>query len=148
MACGPNRVPGRCEVPPSNGAPRNTTSYPPPSGPGAASDSSEVRSTPANVMSGPYIPRVISGSAISPRLRLHTTNDQKSTDQDSPERSLNSAPQVNPRFPRWPVNPPHGGGVLSNEARWQAGHRASVIFRGDGLPAWGARPPIPLAPVS
>src|SRR6516165_12076142 len=65
MACGPNRVPGRCEVPPSNGAPTNTMSNPEP---GAATSSREVRGTPAKVMSGPYMPRVISGSGMVSRL--------------------------------------------------------------------------------
>src|ERR1700759_4971749 len=56
MACGPNLVPGRCEVPPSNGAPRNTTSYP-------SSASSSTRGTPRNVTSGPYIPRRMGSSS-------------------------------------------------------------------------------------
>src|SRR6185437_1046537 len=50
-----NLVPGRCDVPPSNGAPRNTTSYP-------SSASSSTRGTPRNVTSGPYIPRTMTSS--------------------------------------------------------------------------------------
>src|SRR5690348_15856872 len=74
MACGPNLVPGRCEVPPSNGAPRNTTSYP-------SSASSSTRGTPRNVTSGPNNPRTMSpstsGMAQAPgrktnRLSHHT----------------------------------------------------------------------------
>src|ERR1700704_3149680 len=61
MACGPNRVPGRCEVPPSNGAPIIAMSKPPP-----ARASSVVLGTPAKVMSGPYMPGVISGSGMRP----------------------------------------------------------------------------------
>src|ERR1700761_3893270 len=62
MACGPNRVPGRCEVPPSNGAPTNTMSS-------SGSSGSEVRGTPAKVMSGPYMEGVISGSGMVSRLQ-------------------------------------------------------------------------------
>ena len=51
MADGPNRVPGRCEVPPSNGAPMITTSAS-----AYVTGSSTVHGgTPRNVMSGPYI---------------------------------------------------------------------------------------------
>src|ERR1700704_4253644 len=58
MADGPNLAPGRCVVPPSNGAPTMTTSAP-------AYDSTSDRShggTPRKVRSGPYIApyRVIS----------------------------------------------------------------------------------------
>src|SRR5215469_18756477 len=63
MAPGPNRVPGRLVVPPSNGAPTNTTSYP------SLSVSSVARGTPAKVMSGPYMARVISGSGMVSRLQ-------------------------------------------------------------------------------
>lgn len=59
MACGPNRVPGRCEVPPSNGAPTMTTSWR-----ASASAPSAVRGTPAKVKSGPYMEGTISGSAM------------------------------------------------------------------------------------
>src|SRR5262249_42623156 len=50
MACGPNRAPGRCEVPPSNGAPMIMMSVP-------AHDGGSDRSaagTPRKVASGPY----------------------------------------------------------------------------------------------
>src|SRR5215213_3425631 len=50
MACGPNRVPGRWDVPPSNGAPSTTTSAPAKD----AGSSRSHRSTPRKVMSGPY----------------------------------------------------------------------------------------------
>src|SRR5688572_21375109 len=51
MACGPNRAPGRCDVPPSKGAPTTTTSAPAmlPGSPRSH------RSTPRKVMSGPNI---------------------------------------------------------------------------------------------
>ncbi len=48
-AYGPNRVPGRWDVPPSNGAPSTTTSAP-------AMDAASVQvqdGTPRNVTSGP-----------------------------------------------------------------------------------------------
>src|ERR1700761_770553 len=61
MACGPNRVPGRCEVPPSNGAPTTTMSRL-----ASARALSVVRGTPTKVMSGPYMPAVISGSGMFP----------------------------------------------------------------------------------
>src|SRR5215467_6874881 len=51
MACGPNRAPGRCEVPPSNGAPMITMSA-------LDQDDGSARSalgTPRNVASGPYM---------------------------------------------------------------------------------------------
>src|SRR6266436_5757179 len=51
MACGPNLAPGRCEVPPSNGAPMMRMSVP-------AHDAGSARSaggTPRNVASGPYM---------------------------------------------------------------------------------------------
>ncbi len=59
IACGPNLAPGRCEVPPSNGAPMIMMSVP-------AQDGGSDRSaagTPRNVASGPYrFPiRVIAG---------------------------------------------------------------------------------------
>src|SRR5690348_10307536 len=51
MAPGPKRAPGRCDVPPSNGAPTMTTSAP-----AKLSGSSTVHGgTPRNVMSGPYM---------------------------------------------------------------------------------------------
>src|ERR1700688_2602476 len=134
MACGPNRVPGRCEVPPSNGAPRNTTSYPPsPPDPGAASSaSSEVRSTPANVMSGPYIPRVISGSAISSRLRLRKgTNSQER--RSRPPNGPVTPPQGQPEISQFAGKPSVPGWRPISEARWQAGHRASVSSGGQPL---------------
>src|SRR3954470_4471654 len=49
MAIGPNRVPGRCDVPPSNGAPTTTTS----AAASAVASSRSTRSTPRKVMSGP-----------------------------------------------------------------------------------------------
>src|SRR5579864_234926 len=51
MAWGPNRHPGRCEVPPSNGAPRMTAAAP------AYVEGSPMSAagTPANVASGPYM---------------------------------------------------------------------------------------------
>src|SRR4051794_29525605 len=63
MALGPNRAPERYDVPPSNGAPRTTTSA-------AAIDAASARSTgstPRKVMSGPYIApyRVIAGRTSS-----------------------------------------------------------------------------------
>src|SRR4051812_37386212 len=51
MACGPNRAPARCDVPPSNGAPTTTTS----ASPNVLGVPRSHRSTPRNVMSGPYI---------------------------------------------------------------------------------------------
>src|SRR5580700_9759435 len=51
MACGPNLAPGRCEVPPSNGAPMMRMSVP-------AHEAGSARSaggTPRNVASGPYM---------------------------------------------------------------------------------------------
>src|SRR5580704_9304203 len=51
MACGPNLAPGRCEVPPSNGAPMMRMSVP-------AHEDGSARSaggTPRNVASGPYM---------------------------------------------------------------------------------------------
>ena len=51
MYCGPNRVPERCDVPPSNGAPRMTTS----ASAKVAGSAQSQRSTPRNVMSGPNI---------------------------------------------------------------------------------------------
>ncbi len=51
MADGPNRVPGRCDVPPSNGAPRMTTS----ASAHCAGESRSQGGTPRKVMSGPYI---------------------------------------------------------------------------------------------
>src|SRR5580692_8496062 len=51
MACGPNRAPGRCEVPPSNGAPITRMSVP---ARVSGSDRSAL-ATPRNVASGPYI---------------------------------------------------------------------------------------------
>src|SRR6185369_8490023 len=51
MALGPNRVPGRCEVPPSNGAPMITTSAS-----AYVSGSRQLQAgTPRKVKSGPYI---------------------------------------------------------------------------------------------
>ena len=51
IACGPNRVPGRCEVPPSKGAPITTTSAS-----AKVEGSSRVqRGTPRKVTSGPNI---------------------------------------------------------------------------------------------
>ena len=50
MACGPNLAPGRCEVPPSNGAPMIMMSVPAQEG---GSDRSAL-GTPRNVASGPY----------------------------------------------------------------------------------------------
>src|SRR5580693_6076316 len=51
MAWGPNLAPGRCEVPPSNGAPMIMTSVPAQD----AGSSRSARGTPRNVASGPYI---------------------------------------------------------------------------------------------
>src|SRR5580693_3736341 len=52
MACGPNLAPGRCDVPPSNGAPMIIMSVPAQD----AGSARSARSTPRNVASGPYIP--------------------------------------------------------------------------------------------
>src|SRR5271166_2653874 len=52
MACGPKRAPGRCDVPPSNGAPMIMMSVPAQERGSARS----ARSTPRNVASGPYMP--------------------------------------------------------------------------------------------
>ena len=62
MAIGPKRVPGRCEVPPSNGAPTMTTS----AAARAAGSSSDTRSTPRNVTSGPYCGAVAAHSVPEP----------------------------------------------------------------------------------
>src|SRR5579872_6586707 len=62
MACGPNRAPGRCEVPPSNGAPMIMMSVPAQEGGSPRS----ARGTPRNVASGPYIPP--SRAMTSPQL--------------------------------------------------------------------------------
>src|ERR1700727_3680911 len=64
MACGPNRAPGRCEVPPSNGAPMIMMSVPAQDGGSARS----ARFTPRKVASGPYIPprRVIRSTYAGP----------------------------------------------------------------------------------
>src|SRR5580692_4443791 len=52
MAWGPKRAPGRCDVPPSNGAPMIMMSVPAHELGSARSS----RSTPKNVASGPYMP--------------------------------------------------------------------------------------------
>src|SRR5215469_13214492 len=52
MACGPNLAPGRCDVPPSNGAPMIMMSVPA----HEARSARSARATPRKVASGPYIP--------------------------------------------------------------------------------------------
>src|SRR5688572_17870770 len=64
MARGPNRVPGRCEVPPSNGAPTITTSAPR----RASASARSARSTPRKVMSGPYIDGITVSSVRPPAV--------------------------------------------------------------------------------
>src|SRR5262249_23118690 len=84
MACGPNLAPGRCDVPPSNGAPMISTSAPAQE-PGSARS---ARGTPRNVTSGPYIPpsRGLLAPAPPPRAPL--------------------APAPPPRAPLAPAPPP------------------------------------------
>ena len=64
MYWGPNRVPARCEVPPSNGAPKITTS----ASAYVSASAQSHRCTPRNVMSGPNCGPYL---ATSPPYRHH-----------------------------------------------------------------------------
>src|SRR5450432_2200832 len=98
MACGPNLVPGRCEVPPSNGAPMITTSAP-------AHDAASSRSaagTPRKVTSGPYIPPIrlmitLLGTERSARARAWPDVTPRQRPVPRPGRDTGRAPCTEPR---------------------------------------------------
>ncbi len=63
MACGPKRAPGRCEVPPSKGAPKMTA----PAALKLAGSSRSAAGTPAKVASGPYmLPNLMPARLLCP----------------------------------------------------------------------------------
>src|SRR5258707_773503 len=130
MACGPNLAPGRCEVPPSNGAPMMRMSVP-------AHEAGSARSaggTPRNVASGPYMlpsramttsPSVRAGccSAAGPGVPAQGERPHHAEQYDA-----NPGSSRFPKGPRWGTQG-LGPGLAEVGAGRQVRHDVSLVTR-------------------